>query len=189
MNYIINSVFVYAIFGIIIAFNACSQKTNPESMTNISFSNIVDEFKNPSDESKPWVYWWWLDGNASKEGISLDLKEMKRQGIGGVLLFDAGDGGPNLSKGPAFMSSEWRELFKHAVMEADRYGIILSANICSGWNAGGPWVTPMHAVKILVKSPPIITKSLRQINLPLLDIDSTEQDVVVLAIPLKGDTL
>ena len=49
--------------------------------------------------------------------------------------------------GRAFMSAEWRELYKHAVREADRCGIVLSVNLCSGWNAGGPWVTPEHAAK------------------------------------------
>jgi len=40
------------------------------------------------------------------------------------------------------MSDEWRELYRHAVREADRCGIALGVNLCSGWNAGGPWVTP-----------------------------------------------
>ena len=29
-------------------------------------------------------------------------------------------------------------------------GIVLSVNLCSGWNAGGPWVTPEHAAKKIV---------------------------------------
>jgi hypothetical protein len=35
------------------------------------------------------------------------------------------------------MSDEWRELYKHAVREADRCGIALSVNLCTGWNSGG----------------------------------------------------
>ena len=108
-------------------------------------------FANPPDSAKPWVYWWWLDSNASKEGITRDLEEMKRQGIAGALIFDAGEG-KGSPVGPKFMSDPWRELFKHAIREADRLGIEVGANICSGWNAGGTWVTPEHAAKRLVWS-------------------------------------
>jgi len=87
-----------------------------------------------------------------REGITKDLEEMKRQGISGVLLFDAGEGGPDAPKGPVFMSAAWRELFKHALREADRLQIEVGANLCSGWDAGGTWVTPEHAAKELVWS-------------------------------------
>jgi hypothetical protein len=49
-------------------------------------------FATPSDAYKPWAYWWWLDSYATREGITRDLEEMRRQGIAGVLLFDAGEG-------------------------------------------------------------------------------------------------
>jgi hypothetical protein len=109
-------------------------------------------FSNPPDAAKPWCYWWWLDSNATKPGITRDLEEMKRQGIAGVLLFDAGVGGPDAPDGPVFMSPAWRELFKHAIDEADRLGIEVGVNLCSGWDSGGTWVTPEHAAKTLVWS-------------------------------------
>ena len=109
-------------------------------------------FAQPPDSAKPWAYWWWLDSNASKEGITRDLAEMRRQGIAGVLIFDAGIGGPLAPDGPVFMSDAWRELFKFAVQEADRLGLEASVNLCSGWNAGGTWVKPEHAAQKLVWS-------------------------------------
>ncbi|HOQ85522.1 MAG TPA: glycosyl hydrolase, partial [Phycisphaerae bacterium] len=54
--------------------------------------DLADGFLHPPDSAKPWAYWWWLDSYATKEGITRDLEEMKRQGIAGVLLFDAGEG-------------------------------------------------------------------------------------------------
>lgn len=107
-------------------------------------------FLYPPDSSRAWVYWWWLDGAASAAGITADLESMKAQGIGGVLLFDAGLGGPRAPKGPLFMSEEWRVNFRHAVKEAARLGLDLSVNLCSGWNAGGPWVSRELAIKDLV---------------------------------------
>ncbi len=119
-------------------------------------SELAKTFKMPPDEFKPWCYWWWLNGTASKEGITRDFEEMRKQGIGGALLFDAGEGGPEVPRGPHFMSAAWRELFKHAVREADRCGIVLSVNLCSGWNAGGPWVTPETAAKKIVGAATVV---------------------------------
>ena len=39
------------------------------------------EFQKPPDEARPWVYWFWLNGNITKEGITADLEAMKRVGI------------------------------------------------------------------------------------------------------------
>jgi hypothetical protein len=112
--------------------------------------DLDEAFRDPPDGSRPWVYWWWLDGAASAAGITADLETMRQQGIGGVLLVDAGVGGPDAPQGPLFMSEEWRVNFRHAVREAARLGLELSVNLCSGWNAGGPWVPRELAVKDLV---------------------------------------
>lgn len=118
--------------------------------------DLACAFVAPPVEAQPWCYWWWLNGAASKEGITRDFEEMRRQGIGGALLVDAGKAEPPAPRGPAFMSPEWREFFRHAVGEASRCGIALSVNLCSGWNAGGPWITPEHAAKKLVSAPTVV---------------------------------
>ena len=43
-------------------------------------------FADPPDSAKPWAYWWWLDSNVSKLGITADLEAMKKQGIGDANL-------------------------------------------------------------------------------------------------------
>ena len=48
------------------------------------------------------------------------------------------------------MSPAWRELYQHALREAARLEIEVGVNLCSGWDAGGTWVTPEHAAKRLV---------------------------------------
>ena len=128
---------------IFVCLSACNALT--------TVADLERGFAAPPDSAKPWVYWWWLDGNASREGITRDLEEMRRQGIAGALLFDAGEGHTS-PVGPQFMSAEWLSLFKHAVVEAHRLGLELSFNLCSGWDAGGTWVTPEHAMKKLAWS-------------------------------------
>lgn len=126
--------------------------SNPVPSTCLMADSLEQSFKTPPTSAQAWCIWWWLNGKASKEGITRDFEEMKKQGISGALLFDAETGGEKVPYGPVFMGSEWRELFKFAVSEADRLGITLSANVTRGWNAGGSWVTPEHGIKNITYS-------------------------------------
>ncbi|MCU0783145.1 MAG: discoidin domain-containing protein [Verrucomicrobia bacterium] len=109
---------------------------------------------NPPRDARVRAYWWWLNGNVTKEAITRDLEEMKAKGFGGALICDADgssqDGNNRAPHGPTFFSLEWRELYKHCLREADRLGLEMSLNIQSGWNLGGPMVTPDDAPKKLV---------------------------------------
>ncbi len=46
-------------------------------------------FEKPPNEARPRVWWHWMNGNITKEGIRLDLEWMHRVGIGGFQNFDA----------------------------------------------------------------------------------------------------
>jgi len=130
------------------------------SMSGIAQDNLTEGFRAPPDEAKLWGYWWWLNGNVSEDAISRDLREMKDKGFGGVVLFDADgsnqDGNQNTRPGPTYASPEWVKLFTHAVKEAHRHGLSISLNIQSGWNLGGPLVTPEYAAKQITHSETLI---------------------------------
>ncbi len=51
-------------------------------------------FTHPPDSARPWVYWFWLSGNITSNGITADLEAMKRVGIGGVLIMEVDQGAP-----------------------------------------------------------------------------------------------
>jgi len=135
--------------GVIVAASRAAPQ-NSRSPLSQSTDPLETFFRAPSQTFKAWAYWWWLDSAVTKVGITADLEAMRQQGIAGVLVFDAGIGGPGAPKGPPFMSREWRENFRHAVTEAARLEMELSVNLCSGWNAGGPWVTRDDAIKHFV---------------------------------------
>ncbi|GIV19245.1 MAG: hypothetical protein KatS3mg023_0996 [Armatimonadota bacterium] len=106
-------------------------------------------FRNPPDWARPWVYWFWLNGNMTREGITADLEAMQRVGIGGVLIMEVDQGVP-LGSVP-FASPQWRELFQHVVSEAHRLGLEVNMNNDAGWcGSGGPWVPPDKAMQKLV---------------------------------------
>lgn len=119
-------------------------------------ADLEAAFISPPDYSKPRVFWWWLEGNISKTGILHDLTEMKKAGIKGAIVFDAGSSSYARMKrtdpGPVFMSDEWRRLFLYACAVADSLDLEISLNIGSGWNDGGPWVTVDEASKKIVWS-------------------------------------
>jgi len=105
------------------------------------------DFISPPASARPWCYWWWLNGCVTRDGIVRDLDHMKAKGIGGALVFHAGEGETPFQI--EFMSPQWRELFKYAIKEASQRGIVIGLNLCAGWNAGGPWVKPEEAAQTL----------------------------------------
>jgi hypothetical protein len=112
---------------------------------------LAEGFRNPPDSARPHTWWHWMDGNATKEGITADLEAMKEAGIGGAQLFTVAQGIP---KGPAdYLSPLWRELTVHAVREASRLGIEICLHNCAGWSSsGGPWVKPEHGMQVVAWS-------------------------------------
>lgn len=107
-----------------------------------------------SPASKPGVYWWWLDGAVTREAITRDLQELAAKGVGEVLLVNSANlrRSEELKGTVKFLSPEWRELYRHALREADRLGISVGVNLCGGWCMGGPWIPPQHAGRWFLQS-------------------------------------
>jgi hypothetical protein len=114
-------------------------------------SDLEKGFVHPPDSARPWVYWFWLNGNITSNGITADLEAMHRAGIGGVLIMEVDQGAP---KGEApFGSPVWRDLFKHVCSEANRLGLQVNMNNDAGWcGSGGPWITPELSMQKVVWS-------------------------------------
>src|SRR5438874_13292066 len=80
-------------------------------------------FLNPPDSAKPRVWWHWMNGNITKEGIKLDLEWMKRVGIGGFQNFDAALNNPKLvDQRLVYMTAAWKDAFQYATKLADQLG-------------------------------------------------------------------
>ncbi len=116
---------------------------------------LLNSFRSPADSLRPWVYWVWMDGNLSREGITADLESMKHAGIGGAIIMEVNVGIP---QGPVkFMSPEWRRHFGHAIAEAQRLGLEITLITGPGWTgSGGPWVKPEQGMQHIVSSATIM---------------------------------
>ena len=116
--------------------------------------NLESGFQNPPESAKPRVWWHWMNGNISKEGIRADLEWMKRIGIGGFQNFDAGLSTPQVvEKRLIYMTPEWKDAFLFTTRLADSLGLEMAIAGYPGWSeSGGPWVKPSQAMKKIVWS-------------------------------------
>jgi hypothetical protein len=120
-------------------------------------SNGVDaiekNFLNPPQSAKPWVFWYWMNGAVSKEGITADLEAMKEVGIGGAYLMTIKDTSSAIPFQPTVrqLTPEWWAMVKFAMQEAKRLGLQLGMHVSDGFAlAGGPWITPDLSMQKLV---------------------------------------
>jgi len=109
-------------------------------------------FETPPESAKPRVWWHWLSGNISKDGITKDLEWMKSVGIGGMQMFDGELGAQQIVERPiTALSEQWLDALHWTAREADRLGLELTMAAAPGWSeTGGPWVRPEQGMKKLV---------------------------------------
>jgi alpha-L-rhamnosidase/Glycosyl hydrolases family 2, sugar binding domain len=112
-------------------------------------SSLLKDFQTPPNTAKPRVWWHWMNGNISKDGIQKDLDWMSRVGIGGFQNFDASLFTPVVvPKKIVFMTPEWKDAFKFTTDLANQKGLEMAIAGSPGWSVtGGPWVEPKDAMK------------------------------------------
>ena len=115
-------------------------------------------FQTPPSAARPRVWWHWMNGNITKEGIKLDLEWMHRVGIAGFQNFDAALATPQVvDKRLAYMTPEWKDAFKYAISLGDQFGMEMAIAGSPGWSeSGGPWVPPSQGMKKYVWSETVI---------------------------------
>ncbi|MHC4402341.1 MAG: glycosyl hydrolase [Planctomycetota bacterium] len=118
-------------------------------------------FRTPPPECRPEVYWDWMGGLISKEGITKDIESLARAGVGGVLIMQLPDQLAGVVQWPfrdypgkvKCLSDEWFAMMNHAAKETDRMGLRMSFLMCPGWShCGGPWINAAKSLKVLVAS-------------------------------------
>lgn len=121
---------------------------------------LVDHFRAPPAATRPGCYWYWINDNINKAGLTEDLEAMTRVGIGRAYIGHIfNHNGPNdtpVGKVP-FMSDAWWDAVQWAVKEADRCGVEIGFFNSPGWSqSGGPWVKPSQSMRYLAQRETVI---------------------------------
>lgn len=150
-----------------------------------SAKTLVEIFDAPSPEYKPWAFWYWINGNITREGLEADLEAMAEAGLGGVLLMHINEH-EMIPAGPVrFLSDEYKQHLKFVFEKSAELGLQINLYSGEGWSvAGGPWITPELGMKELAWSE-IHTKSRNdtiQFPAPHAPLDFY-QEIATLAFP------
>lgn len=179
--------------GLMVLQSGCVVRPEPSSVAGKSGNSVAGatagEFASPPFNCGPWVYWFWLDVNVTREGITADLEAMKAVGIAGVLIMDVDQGTPPSFNGSKFGDAQWYELFKFACEEASRLGIEVNMTNDAGWcGSGGPWIPTELSMQVVVWSTTSVSGG-QPVNLPLPQPEARMEyyrDIAVLAFPMPA---
>ena len=135
---------------ILFGLTAVQAQTKPDALKS--------GFENPPESARPRVWWHWMNGNITKEGIKLDLDWMHQVGLAGFQNFDAALQTPQVVQHRlAYMTPEWKDAFKYATTVADQLGMEEAIAGSPGWSeSGGPWVPPSEGMKKYVWSTTLV---------------------------------
>lgn len=135
---------------------------------------LEEDFRSPPAATRPFVYWYWVNNNISKEGIRKDLRAMADVGIGGVSIAQIEYKDTPYGRTTIF-SDEWWDCLSVALEEAGRLGMEVNLFNSPGWSGiGGAWVKPEQAMRYLdvheyqVRGP-------KKLAMPLPDYASKER--------------
>ena len=145
-------------------------------------NTLYDRFAEPPQEARPRVWWHWMDGNVSMEGITKDIEWMDRIGIGGFHQFDAGGIGmhPIVDETMPYNSPQWKVALQYAMELAAAKGMETAVASAPGWSStGGPWVKPEDAMKKLTwRTVEVTGGTVQLIRIPaLFDTPGTYQNI------------
>ena len=67
-----------------------SDKEPENRKLQIDYDYLKSNFQQPDKAYGVNCWWWWLNGNVTKDAITKDLEAMKSRNFQGAMIFDAG---------------------------------------------------------------------------------------------------
>ncbi|MEI6607061.1 MAG: glycosyl hydrolase [Verrucomicrobiota bacterium] len=147
---------------------------------SVSANDLDVGFRNPPETTKPYCYWYWLNGDITADGLTKDLEAMAKVGIKQAMIGNIEGGGP-----VKMFSPEWYALTHHALKEASRVGVEIMMFNAPGWSqSGGPWIKPEQSMRRIDWNE--VEAKGGQFSQMVRPANRQIQDVAVLAIPRKN---
>ena len=159
-----------------------------------------DAFKTPPRDAYPETWFHFIGGNVAREGIRADLDAIAAAGISGVQFFHGradGKAWPGVTNQIECLSPNWDRLVGDLADECKTRGLRFTMQNCPGWAmAGGPWITPSHAMRLVCFNRADVAGGARVDRVLPLALpadrnrhDADYRDIAVIAFPTPaGDT-
>lgn len=148
-----------------------------------STEELARDFAKPPETVQTGIYWYWISGNISEEGVVRDLHAMKRAGINRAFIGNIGQDGLYTERNVLMMSDEWWKILHTALKTASELDIEIGIFNSPGWSqSGGPWVKPDEAMRYLA-SAQIEVEGPRHIETTIAAPAADFEDVRTIAYP------
>lgn len=148
-----------------------------------STEELARDFATPPETVQTGIYWYWISGNISEEGVVRDLHAMKRVGINRAFIGNIGQDGLYTERNVLMMSDEWWKILHTALKTASELDIEIGIFNSPGWSqSGGPWVKPDEAMRYLA-SAQIEVEGPRHIETTIAAPAADFEDVRTIAYP------
>lgn len=164
----------------------CQLPTSPSWPTTPSLSDSRSQLEatwtDPSQVPTA-LYWYWVSGNVSPEGVANDVRSMKKAGITRAYMGFQGLSSAEAPRGPVYIQTpEWYECVRTAMRTAAEEGVEIGVFNCPGWSqSGGPWVKPEQSQRYLALSETAVKSNGGSQTITLAHPENLLSDVKVLA--------
>ncbi len=107
-------------------------------------------------EARPGVRWWWLGSAVDSAGLTANMEDLQKAGIGAVEITPIHGINGAENRHIEYLSPRWMNLYKHVVAEGNRLGIQIDMNNGTGWPFGGPTISVDYAAtKVVFQKYPV----------------------------------
>lgn len=121
--------------------------TGAQASTPPAPDNHATDWYPATVENRPFVRWWWLGSAVDREGLTFNLEEFAKKGLGGVEITPIYGVKGNEANDIDYLSPKWMQMLGHTIAEGDRLGLQIDMNNGTGWPFGGPEVTTDHSAR------------------------------------------
>ena len=74
-------------------------------------------------ENRPFTRWWWLGSAVDPEGLTFNLEEFAKKGMGGVEITPIYGVQGNEKNDIPYLSDKWMDMLAYTIKEGDRLGL------------------------------------------------------------------
>ena len=153
----------------------------------LSAAEVTDWYP-VTTENRPFVRWWWLGSAVDPEGLTYNLEEFARQGLGGVEITPIYGVKGNEANDISYLSPKWMNMLGHTIAEGKRLGLQIDMNNGTGWPFGGPEVTAAQSARKRVAESWTVSPG-KKLKITVRPSDRKQQGVATLQriIAVNGD--